>query len=106
MKRCEICGGGKFTCPAGAFDFVRDPHEDEIRYAGPNDQLGPDWVLASSWGIGRGGSIWIRRQGQDGTTPLLVGSAQSGRISAHYGVKGTRVGYCLYAFYVSHKRVP
>jgi hypothetical protein len=99
--RCEICGSTK--CPDGLYSFVRDPKEGEVRYTGPDEDLGADWILASRWTTGRGGSIWVRRVGDDGTTVILVRSAQSGRIHAHYGARGTRVGHCLYAFYVSHK---
>jgi hypothetical protein len=99
MDRCPVCGGA-FKCPGGLYDYVRDPMEGEIRYAGPDDDLGPDWVLASSWKIGRGGSIWVRRRGDDGAEPIIMGSADSGRVHAHYGVHGTRVGHCRYAFYV------
>ena len=94
--RCEVCGA-TFGCPGGRYLRVRSPKPGEIIYLSPDENPGEGWVRTT---VRKHDAVWVRRQGEDGMTLLLARSAQSGRIKAHYGVEGTRVGHCLYAFFV------
>ena len=63
----------------------------------PDEDPGPGWVRTHTR---KREVCWVREVGFDGLQLKLVGSAQSGRIRAHYGVQGSWVGQCTFAFYV------
>jgi len=96
MPKCEICGGA-FKCPAGRFLAVRAPREGEVLELSKNVVLGDEWAETHSTKSTR---IWVRKVGEDGFLLYVVGTAQAGRIQAHYGVRGAWVGMTRYAFYV------
>ena len=96
MPKCEICGGA-FKCPAGRFLAVRAPLPGEVLELPKDQDPGDDWAETHITGRTR---TWVKKVGEDGFLLYVVGTAQAGRIQAHYGVRGTWVGMTKYAFYI------
>jgi hypothetical protein len=96
MGKCQICGGA-FKCPAGDYLAIRPPREDEVRVLPKDRDPGDDWAETHITGRTR---TWVKKVGEDGFLLHVVGTAQAGRIQAHYGVKPAWVGMTKYAVYV------
>ena len=95
MARCEVCGGAT-TCPRGRYLKVRPPMEGEVLWLRPDEDPGPGWVRTHTR---KREVCWVREVGFDGLRLQLVGSAQRGRIRAHYGAEGLWVGQCTFALF-------
>jgi hypothetical protein len=96
MAKCQLCGGA-FKCPAGDYLAVRAPREGEILELPKHRSPGDEWAETHVTGKTR---VWVRKVAEDGYLLHIVGTAQAGRIYAHYGVRGVWVGATRYAFYV------
>jgi len=94
--KCQVCGGA-FKCPAGDYLAVRAPREGEILELSKDQDPGEGWVPTH---FTKHTTIWVKRVGDDRLFLHIVGTAQAGRIRAHYGVAGTWVGMTKYAFFV------
>jgi len=100
MKRCPICGGAT-TCPAGLYEEVlparpylttaKEPKEGHRAFP---QGLGPRYYYLLPERVVVEGKEYELE---------VVGTAQMGRIKAHYGVEGTWVKMTTYAFYVVHR---
>lgn len=100
MSKCPICGGAN-TCPAGKYSSVRAPEPGDIATIEVDAPVPPGWIATHRT---RRSRVVVREVGQDGMELLLVRSAQSARVRAHYGVEPTWVGQCTYAFYARRRR--
>jgi hypothetical protein len=94
--KCKVCGGS-FTCPANDYLAVRPPREGEVLELAKDKNPGEGWVPTHYTKRTR---IWVKKKGDDGFVLHVVGTAQAGRIQAHYGVRGVWVGMTKYAFFV------
>jgi len=94
--KCKICGGA-FTCPAGDYLAVRAPLPGEVLELSKDQDPGEGWAETHTTKHTR---IWVKKVADDGYLLHVVGTAQAGRIWAHYGVKGTWVGMTKCAFYI------
>lgn len=95
MGRCPICGGAT-SCPAGLYEAVERPSWDEILHLPRNAQVPRGYELVNA--TRRYIQLLPVRKGN--LELLLVGSAESERIRAHYGVEGLWVRQVTFAFYV------
>jgi len=97
MKRCPVCGGA-FECPANDYLAVRPPRKDvEVIELPKGKDPGDGWVPTHHT---KRTTTWVRKVADDGYLLHIVGTAQAGRIRAHYEVQGTWVGMTKYAFMV------
>jgi hypothetical protein len=94
--KCKVCGGS-FTCPANDYLAVRPPREGEVLQLSKDNNPGDGWVPTH---FTKHTTTWVRKVTDDGYFLHIVGTAQAGRIRAHYGVAGTWVGMTKYAFFV------
>ena len=94
--KCKICGGG-FKCPANDYLAVRAPLPGEVLELSKDQDPGDGWAETHTTKHTR---IWVKKVANDGYLLHVVGTAQAGRIQAHYGVKPTWVGMTKYAFFV------
>lgn len=99
MERCPVCGGAA-TCPAGRYEVVERPSWDEILHLPRNAQVPEGYTLVNA--TRRHIQALPTRKGD--LELLLAGSAESGRIRAHYGVEGLWVRQCTLAFYVRRRK--
>lgn len=96
FNRCEICGGVT-SCPADDYAAVREPTDHEVQWLRTSDpEALPGWRATHARARGL---MFVRERGEDGMRLVLVGSAQAGRVHAHYGIRPRWVGRCSYAFY-------
>ncbi len=94
--KCQVCGGA-FKCPANDYLSVRAPRDGEILVLPKDQNPGDGWAATHTTGKTR---TWVKKVGDDGHLLHVVGTAQAGRIRAHYGVAGKWVGMTKYAFMV------
>jgi len=94
--KCKVCGGS-FTCPANDYLAVRPPREGEVLELSKDNNPGDEWVPTH---FTKHTTTWVRKVTDDGYFLHIVGTAQAGRIYAHYGVRGVWVGMTKYAFMV------
>jgi len=97
--KCPVCGG-VFTCPANDYLLVLPVEDEDILYV-PRGNPAPEGYRITHQKKRYSIAIRVKKSLPDGRVVHLelVGSAQSGRIETHYGVRGRWVGMCTYAFY-------
>jgi hypothetical protein len=96
MAKCTVCGAS-FKCPEGVYLSVRPPREGEVIELPKGVEPGNEWAETHVTGKTR---VWVKKVADDGYLLHVVGTAQAGRIYAHYGVRGTWVGMTKYAFFI------
>lgn len=95
MRRCPVCNGAT-TCPEGQYLEVRPLEAGDVLYLGHGQEIPPG--LRVTHRTKR--ALYALPVQKGPYRLLLVGTAQAGRIRAHYGVRPTWVGMARYAFWV------
>lgn len=95
MAKCPICGGST-KCPAGRYLEVRELEQGDVLILDKDVPLPPNYIATHRKAKG----YYAVPLQKGGYRLLLVGTAQAGRIKAHYGAEGRWVGTTTYAFWV------